>query len=604
MNSPLNQCVILNIQNPNNHKISGFFSFGSIESYTSKITEHYQTPNMKNIFQSLYSNATELAKNTYQTVIPTSIQPTVVNSINSASNALKSAYDYVSYEKQKYVANLKGPTFPDNITDVPLLAGLPCQLNTSYYDNNNKQINFITPNIIIYISNGLNTYIYSVSETINNQITNKLSIFSFNGQLSSNTLPDYTQNLPYVISSGPINSYITYNYNGNLEYNKPITNGSFSKSPTENSLILSNIDSTKNDTIPFISLLHTIINNQSTSLNILNLDYSIACSLLILGVSIGPTQSIINYSLLSGTIPSGTSNYFFTLLQSSDIINSINNTKTYINIFKRYNTLLLDIQSEINNSYKNIPTDKNIQNAQLIIANAVSQSTILVNSPFITNNNTSLQISNTIITMGYNAVNYALLGDPNNNNLQSYYKTISQLGNPVILTAILNNAIYHVNNAVNNNLKSSSIHMYQNAHQSLKKALDIIYTDSALNSPTPHDSSYLTLINDAISSIKSGLISSPDNSDLLKANAILSLIESFVSGHPQIESLSSDMSYTPSNFNSSQYFNVTMGILSCIFFMVIIAFLINSSLTENDAQKIIDSDFSDVSRTSGTSDTD
>jgi hypothetical protein len=70
----------------------------------------------------------------------------------------------------------------------------------------------------------------------------------------------------------------------------------------------------------------------------------------------------------------------------------MNNIKTYINIFKRYNTLLLNIQSEINNCYKNNPTDKNIQNAQLIIANAASQSTILVNSPFITNNNTYSQI--------------------------------------------------------------------------------------------------------------------------------------------------------------------------------------------------------------------
>jgi len=572
---PLNQSVILNIQNPNYHNLSGYFSFGSIESFTSKIDEHYTQPNMKN-------SLLIMVKNSYNAIIPKDYHKTIGNISNNASDIYKTAFEYLSYNQKTYVAKSKELPKPDNITNVQLLSGLPTQLNISYNDVNNNQINFITPNIIIYLSNGLTTYIYSISNSINNPLLKTHSILSFNGEINSTSIPDYTKNIPYVISSGPISPYHTFKYVNNL----PIGDGAFSLKSSGNAIILSNTDMLSNNAIPFISLLYTIIDNQSILLNILNLDYSLACSLLITGVSLDQLQSTITFNIISGSVPSGSSNYFFTLLHSNELITSMNNSKTYKKLFTTNSNLLLNIQNAIQNSFINNPNNSNIQTAQLIISNAVSQSIILLNTPFINTNNTSLQISNAIITMGYNAINYALLGDPKSIELKSQYKSINQLSNPVIVTSILNNALYHVNNLLKTKPKQSERDAYEIAKNALTNALNVISTPSALDSPTIPDPSYPKLINNAITEVNNAIKVSPGQDELLKAQAILATIESFSSGIYH-EGLTSDTNiYIPSSSEPRSYFDVFCGIICCILFLVIIAAIINLILTKDDAKKI------------------
>jgi hypothetical protein len=290
-------------------------------------------------------------------------------------------------------------------------------------------INFIAPNIIIYLSSGLNTIIYSVLSSTNSIDTpNENSILSFNGEVNSSELPDYIKNGPYVLSTGPISPYVTYSLTDSPEYNTEIKNGSFSLGTQNNKLIISNIDINKINAIPFISLLYTIVNTKIT-LNILNLDYSIACSLIITGVALSKTQSTISYSILSGKMPKSQTNYIFSLLQTSDIILSVNNSKLYNDILTKNNNLILGIQDSIGNSYINNPEDLNIQQALIIISNAASQSTILLTTPFINTHNTTLEIANATITMAFNAINYAMLGDPKSSELEYFYSILTQLKN-------------------------------------------------------------------------------------------------------------------------------------------------------------------------------
>ena len=564
--TPVNQCVILNITNALHHNLSGYFSFSQlntpstelVKGLTKNIVENFSFSNPVNqtIFSSISDFASSLNKKsidlsnaTYNQVLSTTgiDHSTVVDTLTpisdfttSASETTNAVLDTITYSYKLAQNNISEPIQPDNINNVPLLVGLPCVLNVSYHDINNNQINFITPNIIIYLSNGLRTIIFSVSKPINSvDIPNDSTVLSFNGEINSAGFPDTSKNVPFVLSNGPISPYVMYSYINSIPYNTPIKNGSFTFMTSDNKLVINNTDANTLNAVPFLSLIYTIINTPTT-LNILNLDYSIACSLIITGVALSKTQTTISYSLQSGNIPTNPSNYILTLLQSSDIISSINNTKLYNDILTKNNNLIAGIEILINQLYTDNPDDVNIQQAQLIIANASSQATILLTTPFINNRNTSLQIANATITMAFNAINYALLNNPTNNQLLYFYKILTQLNNPIIVTSILNNTLYHVENVVNNNQNSDNIALFVSVQDAINNAITQIAVPSALDSPTLNtpSSSYIPVITTALSKVNLALVSIPDSIDLLKAQSNLLSIEPIITGVYNVDSIS------------------------------------------------------------------
>jgi hypothetical protein len=509
-------------------------------------------------------------------------------------------------QEQKIITNIQIKTKHDSISNVPLLVGLPSSLNVSYYDINNNQINFITPNIIIYLSSGLKTYIYSVLKSTNTITTpDEKSIFTFNGELNSTQLPDHSKNNPYVISTGPISPYVTFSYTSVTQYNTPISNGSYTLASQTNKIIISNIDATSINAVPFISLLYTIINT-NTTLNILNMDYSLICSILITGVALGQTQSSFTYSIVSGNVPKKSSiTYIFTLLQSSDIISSVNNTKLYNEILTKNNNLILGIQNSIQKSYINSPQDLNIQQAQTIISNAASQATILLTTSFINSNSTSLQISNSTITIAFNAINYALLGDPDDGELLYFYGIVTQLTNPIIVTTLLNNALIHIKNLIRSTDKTSeNYNLYLNAQDSISSALTQIAVPSALDSPTLNTPSsvYIPTITNALKAVNTALISNPDNIDLLKAQSNLVAIEPIASGTYKIENLQdvSDVK-TKSTDDSSYNMGLISGCICCLIFLGGLAYLANSYFAKGDKQLFSESSSSSSSDSSSSS---
>lgn len=590
----LNKCVILNIINPSYHKLSGYLSISPLNAPSSQlnapssqlvnIQENYSNIPVNNMITSGISNfgsfisesTRSVTVNTYKTFLDNTYidHSNVMNSIDSVSKVGKNIYDTVSYGYKVAKVNNQDPVKPDNINNISILSGIPCILNVSYYDINNNQIDFITPNIIIYLSNKLRTILYSINSRIDNVSNpNSSSILSFNGELNSVSLPNSIETVPYVISTGPITSYLTYSYDVTKNTGAVINNGSFSYGLMNDTLIINNLDFNSIDAIPFISLLYTIINTDIT-LNILNMDYSFACSLIVTSVALGKVQSTISINLKSGKLPTDSSNrYFLTLLQTTDIITSVNNKKIYKDVLIKNNELIIRIQNAINRSNLNYPNDPNIQQAEFIITNASNQSILLLNIPFINNNTTTLQITNAIITMAFNAINYALLGDPDSDELQNLYITLIQLSNPVIAKAILNNALYHVNIVINKNSTSDKLSVFTDTRNAINDAINKISSET--------NSDNISIINTALNQINNALIIIPDNVDLLKAQAILITINLPKNKPKKIESL--ENYETQSNYLPTT-FQIMCGFLICIIFISSIAYIINEEFTKKDKQ--------------------
>jgi hypothetical protein len=629
----VNKCVILNIINSIDHDSSGKFSLEKINTLSNELivdTPTNMIENFTNLIErmgtptpsptitsgpsdipgnnSIYSSllnfgniiidsAKTASKDTYNTVINTTgiSNETVISSTEVIQDVSKNAYDNLSYAYKVVNVNYQPKTKPDIINNIPLIVGLPTKLNVSYSDINNHDLsytdindikvnNFITSNIFLFLSNGLKNYIYTVSNSINN-IPNpdRLTILSFNGEINSSVYPEVTENTPYVLSTTPISPYKIYSYVNSISSDNIINNSTFSFIQ-DNKLIISNIDVNSKNSTSFILLLYTIINTP-VKLNILNLDYSIVCSLNIINVALGPTQSTISYSLGNGVLPnSSTNNYILTLLQSTDIINSINNTRLYKDTLIKNNNLILGIQNSIYNSSVSNPNDLNIKEAQNIIDNAANQSNILLHLPFIDNNFTStIQIANATIIMSFNAINYAILFDPNSGELQYFYSILTQLKNPIIVRSILNNALNHVINVINNNPSSSNLTLYINAKNSINNALSTIVIPSAsdslsLNTPSPIYNSSITA---AISQINIALVADPDNNDLLKAHAILLTIDPIKSGKYNVETMTEDSK--SSNNNSTIIIIIVIFVFIGIFIILgVAAYLINYYLTKSD----------------------
>jgi hypothetical protein len=611
-----NQSVILNIINPSYHNLSGYFSFGEINNSNNKsvdtntIEKYTNSRFLNNIFLDFnqaiktsydsISNAMKIAKVNFSNnklsssniiekytnpnlnnILTNFTNPNLNNILSNFNQTIKTSYDSISYGMKIAKVNIQPKTEPDNIY-IPVLVGSPSILNVSFYDINNNKINFITPNSIIYLSSGLRTIIYSVSNSINN-ITNpdESTILSFNGEINSTGFPSADKSIPYVVSSIPITPFITYSIINDIPYNTPIKNGILTFISPGDKIIISNFDINSTNTIPFISLLYTIINTPNT-LNILNLDYSLECSLIITGVALSQTQSTITYSIASGNLPNKTTNnYIITLLQSSDIINSVNNTKTYNDIFTKNNNLILGIQKSINNSYTNNLIDPNIQQGKRIIENAVSQSSIILTIPFI-NNNITLQIANSSIIMAFNAINYAMLGDPKSGELKYFYSVLIQLTNPIIVTSLLNNALYHVKTSINNNNKSTNLTLFTNAQDAINNAISIISVPSDLNTPilnTP-SSIYIPSVTNALNAINTALVAVPDDINLLKAQSILLTIEPISSGKLEKMTDYSDSSSKSNSMPSTG--KILCGLFLFIILIGIIAYLINSILSKSD----------------------
>ena len=264
--------------------------------------------------------------------------------------------------------------------------------------------------------------------------------------------------------------------------------------------------------------------------------------------------------------------------------NSINNTKEYEDTLTKNNNLILGLQNSIYNSFVNNPTDLNIKQAQIIIDSAANQSNILLHTPFINNNSSStIQFANATIIMAFNAINYALLGAPNSGELLYFYSILTQLKNPIIVTAILNNALNHTTNLVNNNPTSPNITLYTNAKNSIFNAMSTITVPTALNSFSLNTPStvYITTITTAISEVNLALAADPDNTDLLKAQAILLTIDPITSGKYNIETMTDNKK--SSNMSSTIIIIIVIVVLLFIVIIIgIIAYLINNYLSKGD----------------------
>jgi hypothetical protein len=516
-----NQCAILNIQNPSLHNIPGYFSLSLPES--SEHFSNYFTPDMsKNIIAST-------SKLTNNTTLMTN------NLLNTTSNLIANAYKNTSHTVKKLKMNYSPPTQPDIINNIPIVSGLSCNLNISLTDINNNPINFITNNKLIYLSNCHDTYIYNIYNT--NTIK---SILSSSGILNNKILPDFTQNIPYVLSTGPISPFHKFNYISDLTQNAPIINGAFTEL-SRNILVISNSDIFNANTTPFLSLLYTIINTNIT-LNILNPDYSYECNLLVTNVAITQSQARISYSIKSGSIPKNTTtNYIFSILGTSDVISSVNATNTYYKLLNDNNNLLLGLQNTITTIQQKNQNDPNINQALSLIQVATNQSTILLATPIILNRITSLQIVNATIVLGFNAINYSMINNPTNHELQFFYNKINSLACPIIINYMLKNALSHINSALVLNKNPAYITIYTLAQKSINDALTHLSFPSAIDISTLNNPSTIPSVSKIIIIINNALNLNPGDINLLKAQAILKVIQSISNNTYQVESMTNQV---------------------------------------------------------------
>jgi hypothetical protein len=452
--------VILTYNIDNNFVNNGNFSFESpnpniVDLYSNiPIIENFNTPNITP------SNSDSIL-NKYTTFFSS-----IFNDISNNTKKLST----------KYIIN--NTITPDVLPHIPIIKGNKYTFTLNTVDIFNKGINFIKQNSLLYLTNGKNTSLIATntiptySESVGNDVI-KCNI------LYNNPLSTLSNKSNYVLSSLPIPPYINLIYKNNYNIGNTIENGCFTKLIDTKfpQIILSNIDSIFNRSIlSFNNILYTIKGNTNVYLNILNVDYSLLCSLQINNIIPETHQTIIEYLIINGNDNflnklSSNTQYIFTLYSPSDFLGEdgiINTTYNMKNYLTDLNNLIQGAKISINNSHLLYLNNHNLLVANSIMEDVSNQSTILLNLPLTPYIN---EVIDALLTNTYNALKKAMEFDPKNPSfIIINNKLNTMLPNPIIYI-ILNNA---VTNIMNTNKNLTDIKDIQNIHNCDLKLTQII----------------------------------------------------------------------------------------------------------------------------------
>jgi hypothetical protein len=398
--------IILHQESSGSHDKEGFFSITYDIKKPHKFSEHYS------------SHIKIVKKNIY----------TLINKL------------------QTYLSNKSITPVNNYIPTISIVRGILSKFYFTKNDIFNRNFDSIHQFSFLYLYNGLSTVMLT-------PIEDPYSDHKFNNVFScdiliSNYLKNSQPNIPYVLSTKPIVPYINYKYSLSYNQSNVIESGLFSILPIsikiqKPTIVISNYDYTTNtDNTPFINLLYTTIDTQNT-LNILNSDYSLLCSLNILNITLStPGQTVITYSIKSGSLLKITdTRYIFTLLNSNDIITNIENYKTYQSIFRYAHGLLLTTDKIMNDNLKINPKNRSLIDASVILANTISQSNMLINSSFILDSDIILT---GIITSLYNSIIIGINSLPDNNELQKLLLLVNSFNSPLIVINLLTNILLYI----------------------------------------------------------------------------------------------------------------------------------------------------------------
>jgi len=529
------------------------------------LIEKFSTPT---ISPNINSNDSESIISKYTTMLTSIFK----NSINNVKNL-----------STKYIIN--NTINPDVLPHIPIIQGNHYTLTLNSIDIFNKQINFIKQHSLLYLTNGKNTSLIATN-TIpiikKSLIDDNLIICNI---LFNNSLSMLSNNSNYVLSSTPVSPFVYLNYKSNYNALDTIENGYFAKL-TETKfpqIILSNIDAVFNYNISsFNNVLYTLKDTSDVYLNILNIDYSLVCSLKINNVIPETHQTIVEYSIITGnekflnTLTSNT-RYIFTLYSPSDflgdngIINTTFNMKDYLTDL---NNLIQGAKISINNSHLLYLNNHNLLVANSIMEDVSTQSTILLNlslTPYV-NDVIDALLSNT-----YNALKKAMEFDPKNPSFVLINNKIStMLPNPVIYI-ILNNAFTNLMKA-NDNL--TDIKDIQNINNCDIKLTEILHNFNSTKILNKND---VTELNDMLSNIILDNSASVNNVIyLIKTQKILQLllpITTTVHTPSAEDMITINKERVLENFTNNQSSNhgLSKFIFSLIIFSIVITILITMS---------------------------
>ena len=508
---PYNNNVVLLYQPPNLHTDSGSFSIEtsvnpSIQDSSADIFTHFEhmTGTIPKISNTPYSRGKELIN--------------VISNNPIAKSIYNAAKNLVS-------VNPNLPINPDLITNIPIIEGTTCTLHLSTSDIFQQPVNFIEQHSLLFLSNGKSTTVLSTNTIPSSQENSEDDIIQCNVILNS-PLPILNINTPYVLSITPIMPYIKCKYESSYNQANVIGAGLFGIIPVSSSIknptmTISNYDLISGiNNSSFTNLLYTLINTPNT-LNILNGDYSFACSLAILNVQSTRDQTIFTYGITSGSLYniSNTTNYIFTLLSASEIINNIE----LANKNKRKNhfihSLLLNAISNINDSLTSNTSNIALLNSKNLLHNALIQSETLINMPFSANSNI---ISTSILTLLYNSITSGLIGSPNNVNLQSLLITINKLASPIITLALLKNAQIYINVSLKENPSDELVINASNSVDDAIMKINIKNSSTTLfNTPSYSTPSSVDLLTNVVNTLAIANNNLPDDKNLRKAQIIL-----------------------------------------------------------------------------------
>jgi len=499
--------------------------------------------------------------------------------MTDAFNIIKGASDkYYNDVKTSSINMIYNQVQPDKIPYVSIINGPEYTLSISAIDSFKKPVNFINQYSLFFLTSGIDMYMIATNTFPVHTRSGSESIIECDIVLDK-LIPSNINNKSFVLSKDPISPYVTFEYVQTHIISDVIGNGLFTilpisgsnKSPT---LILSNREILYNNEISsFNNLLYTIIQDPTKELsppylNILNVDYSIVCTLAVLHVSQGANQTTLTYSVVAGADNlfklNNKTNYIFTMLKSSDFTSDegiINNTLEYRRESVKYNTVIQRTKNVIDRMIISDSNDSDLINARNIMRSTVSQNNTLLQIPIIASYK---KIINSLIINTFNALQYMLKVDYRNSDISSLLNMIDNLE---ILDILLIKFEY-----ISTKLNESFINNPRN-NSDIRNA--IAHVDSVINTlKTPNANiNRAEITQTALSNINKALVSNPLDVSLIKSKNILSnsvtlIPERMTSSENNVGRLIEKLDNVNSNVNNTYYIIMVIILLILLIYII------------------------------------
>jgi hypothetical protein len=262
-------------------------------------------------------------------------------------------------------------------------------------------------------------------------------------------------------------------------------------------------------------------------------------------------QTIITYKINSGSLLQITNiNYIFTLLNGTDIINKIEDTKLNEDKYNYVHSLLLKTNQIINDNLELDPVNMQLRDAAITLNNTIDQSNILIDSIFIINSDV---VFTAIITSLYNSIIHGLNGLPGNNDLNNLLRVVNSFNSPLIILNLLSNIQLYVDT----NLPDSDLLPIVTG--GIQEINNILETPDML---IPDSKIITKIVNNIVATINNASANNPTNSNLF---IVKKMLENY--GLPiKVQNV---IEYYDKSESNKQNYNIFMVVLLIIFIIYI-----------------------------------